>query len=320
MYNGALFLFRQSIMAISIIINQIIVLFLLMGLGYGLAKSKVLEKAICDRLTWLLCYIVMPCLIFNAFQIPFTDELWHNFTLMAGLTVGIHLIYIVLSKLLLNGQHLKKKAIAEQMQFTAVYSNCGFMGLPLVMALVGSAGAFYGSVYIAVNGLFVWTHGLLTYSGRFDRRALLKVLVNPNTIASVVGCLFFLLSIRLPLPLHTALAHVGGMNTALSMILVGAAMAQVDIRKIWVSSYAWLSVFMRNLLFPGIVLIALFSLDIHGNLLIIAMALSACPVAGMSVLFAQLTGKDTDFPCKSLTLSTIASLITLPLMLSLASL
>ncbi|MBF9002209.1 MULTISPECIES: AEC family transporter [Vibrio] len=307
-------------MGVDVIVNQIIVLFLLMGLGYCLVKYKVLDKATCDKLTWLLCYVVMPCLIFNAFQIPFTDELWHNFVLMAGLTFGIHFLYILLSKILLNNRHLKKRSLAEQMQFTAVYSNCGFMGLPLVMALVGSAGAFYGSVYIAVNGLFVWTHGLLTYSGRFDRRSLLKVALNPNTIASIVGCLFFVFSIHLPTPVHSAIGHVGTMNTALSMILVGAAMAQVEIRKIWLNSYAWISVFMRNLLFPGIVLIGLFSLNIQGNLLIIAMALSACPVAGMSVLFAQLTGKDTDFPCKSLTLSTIASLVTLPLMLALASL
>lgn len=305
-------------MGVGVIINQIIVLFLLMGLGYSLAKKHILEKTTCNKLTWLLCYIVMPCLIFNAFQTPFTDELWHNFVLMFGLTVGIHIIYIVLSKLLLNNKQLKEKSLAEQMQFTAVYSNCGFMGLPLVVALVADTGAFYGSVYIAVNGLFIWTHGLLTYSGRLNRRALLKVLFNPNTIVSIVGCLFFIFSIRLPAPFHDAIAHVGKMNTALAMIIVGAAMAQVEIRKIWLSGYAWLSVAMRNVLFPAVVLVVLLALHIHGDILLIAMALSACPVAGMSVLFAQLTGKDTDFPCKSLTLSTLASLFTLPLMLSLA--
>lgn len=307
-------------MAISVIINQIIVLFLLMGLGVALVRMKVLDGGICNKLTWILCYVVMPCLIFNAFQIDYTPQLWHNFLLMASLSAGIHIVYIILSKLLLNGQRLKRLAIAEQMQFTAIYSNCGFMGIPLVMALVGQQGAFYGSVYIAVNGLFVWTHGLLTYSGTFTRKSVRNALLNPNTIASVLGVICFVFSIRMPLPIHSAVDSVGRMNTGLSMILVGASMAGVSIMEIWRSSHAWVSVFMRNLLFPVVILGGLMSLHIQGNLLIVAMALSACPVAGMSVLFAQLTGKNTEFPVKSLTLSTLASMVTLPIMLTLSSL
>ncbi|KFZ38791.1 hypothetical protein HR45_05105 [Shewanella mangrovi] len=306
-------------MGVGVIVNQIMVLFLLMGLGYGLARSKILDKSACDKLTWLLCYVVMPCLVFNAFQIPYSPELWHNFMLVGGLSFGIHMLFIVMSKLLLNGKALQQRGIAEQMQFTAVYSNCGFMGLPFVVALVGSNGAFYGSVYIAVNGIFVWTHGLLTHSGRLDRSALIKVVLNPNTLAAIVGCIFFVLSVHLPTALHDAIGHVGKMNTALAMILVGAAMAPVRIGRIWFSGMAWISVFMRNLLFPGVVLLALLALGISGDMLIVVTALSACPVAGMSVIFAQLTGKNTEFPVTSLTLSTIASLATLPLMLTLST-
>jgi len=306
-------------MAISVILNQIIVLFLLMGLGVALVRMKVLEKLVCEKLTWLLCYVVMPCLIFNAFQLEFTPELWHNFLLMAALSAGIHIVHILLSKLLLNGRRFKQQAVAEQMQFTAVYSNCGFMGIPLVMALIGPQGAFYGSVYIAVNGIFVWTHGVLTYSGSFDRRSIRHALLNSNTIASVLGAICFIFSIKMPFPIHSAIDAVGKMNTALAMILVGSAMADVKLLQIWCSTNAWISVFMRNLLFPTVILCGLLALHIKGNLLIVSMALSACPVAGMAVLFAQLTGKNTDLPVKSLTLSTLASMVTLPIMLTLSS-
>ncbi len=306
-------------MPIHIIINQIIVLFLLMGLGYVLAKKKIFDQRISDRLTWLLCYIVMPCLILNAFQIPFSDTLWHNFIQMCWITFLIHVLYIVLSKILLNSKVIRKPEIVTPMQFTAVYSNCGFMGIPLVLALVGSSGVFYGSVYIAVNGLFVWTHGLLIYTGKFDRRSLLKVLINPNTLASIIGALFFIFSIRLPTPVHATLGYIASMNTALSMMVVGAAMSQIQLRKIWFDFYVWISVVMRNLIFPVAILAVLVLMEVKGTMLMTAIALTACPVAGMSVLFAQLTGRDTDFPCKSLTLSTLMSLFTLPLLLILAS-
>ncbi|QSX32355.1 AEC family transporter [Shewanella avicenniae] len=309
----------KSKMGVGVIINQIFVLFVLMGLGYWLAKANILDKPTCDKLIWLLCYVVMPCLVFNAFQIPYSPEMWHNFMMVGGLAFGIHVLFIVMSKLLLNGRSLKQRGIAEQMQFTAVYSNCGFMGLPFVVALVGSNGAFYGSVYIAVNGIFVWTHGVMTHSGKLDRKSLIKVLLNPNTVVAIIGCLFFVFSISLPTALHDAVGHVGKMNTALALILVGAAMAPVKIGRIWFSSMAWLSVFVRNLLFPAVVLVCLLALEIKGDMLLVVLALSACPVAGMSVIFSQMTGKNTEFPISALTLSTIASLLTLPLMLSFAA-
>ncbi|MFM2484196.1 AEC family transporter [Celerinatantimonas yamalensis] len=299
--------------------NQISVLFLLMGLGFGLAKYKVFSAPTFQQLTWLLCYIVMPCLILKAFQTPFSESMLDQFLLMFLTSAGIHLLYIFLSKVLLNRKTIRQSNLVMPMQFTAVYSNCGFMGIPLVAALMGDAGVFYGSVYIAVNGLFVWTHGVVIYTGKFDRHSLLKVISNPNTVASLVGICFFVLSIKLPKPLYSTLGYIANMNTAISMIVVGAAMTQIQLRTIWLSGYAWISVLMRNLLFPFVALLVLLMFGLHGSLLMIAMVLAACPVAGMSVLFAQLTGKDTSFPCKSLTLSTLASLVTLPIMLSLTA-
>lgn len=312
-------LLETTAMPIHVIINQIIVLFLLMGLGYVLAKHKILESAITAKLTWLLCYLIMPCLIVNAFQMKFSAELMHNFLLMFALTVGIHIGYILVSQLLLNRHLIKPQELIHQLRFTSIYSNCGFMGIPLVLALTGSAGIFYGSVYIAVNGLFLWTHGILSYTGKVDRKSLLKTVLNANTLAFVIGVVMFLTSLQLPTALHDTLKYLANMNTALSMLVVGAAMSQVQIRTIWFHRYAWLSVLMRNLLFPCLVLAALVYLQIHGTVLMVAMILTACPVAGLSVLFAQLTGKSTDFSCKSLTLSTLASLISLPIILSITA-
>lgn len=300
-------------------IDQILVLFILMALGYGLAKYKVIDTHLSQKLTWLLCYIVMPCLILKAFQIPFSPKMLHNFLVMLVVTIAIHIVYIILSKLLFNKKTLKDESLIVPMQFTSVYSNCGFMGIPLV-ASISHSGVFYGSVYIAINGLFMWTHGLLTYTGKIDRKALAKVLLNPNTIMAIVGIIFFIGSVKLPTPIVSTLGYIGSMNTALSMLVVGAAMTQIDLKKIFINGMAWVSTFARNLVFPGIVLAGLIMAGINNQLLVIAIILSACPVAGMSVLFAQLTGRNTVFPCISLTLSTIMSMVSIPVLLALAAL
>lgn len=306
-------------MPISVMTNQILVLFILMALGYGLAKYKVIDAQMSRKLTWLLCYIVMPCLILKAFQIPFSAEMLRNFLVIMVVTIIIHIVYIIFSKLLFNKKTLKDESLIVPMQFTAVYSNCGFMGIPLVAA-ISNSGVFYGSVYIAINGLFIWTHGLLTYTGEIDRKALIRVLLNPNTIMAMIGIVLFIGSIKLPTPIVSTLGYIGSMNTALSMIVVGAAMTQVDLRKIFINGGAWVITLVRNLLFPSLVLVGLIMSGINNQLLVIALILSACPVAGMSVLFAQLTGRDTVFPCISLALSTMMSVVSIPVLLALATL
>lgn len=308
-------------MPIDVMLNQIIVLFLLMALGYTLAKLKIIDGPFSQKLTWLLCYIVMPCLILKAFQIPFSVAKLHNFLIMALATLVIHIVYIILATVCFNKWTLRGKAhLSVPVQYMSIYSNCGFMGLPLVAAFMHDIGVFYGSVYIAINGLFIWTHGLLIYSGKMDRQSLLKVFINPNVIILASGVILFLTSTHLPKPVLLTLGHIGGMNTALSMIVVGAAMTNIRFRQIFTSAMAWITSLFRNLIFPLLILVILYFWGIRGDLLTTAMILSACPVAGLSVLFAQLNHKDTVFPCITLTLSTLMSIFSIPIILTLTHL
>lgn len=303
-------------MPVFTMVSQVVVLFLLMGLGYGMARCRLLEQKTCQQLTWLLCYIVMPCLVLNAFQVPYSPVMFHKFLLMFVITIGIHGIYMILSRLMFNSVTLPGSAIVRDLKFTSIYSNCGFMGVPLLSALLGQSGLFYGSVYIAVYGLIVWSHGLLIYTGNFNRQALVRVVLNPNIIAALIGFLFYFFSWRLPLPVYDTVRYIANLNTALSMMVIGAAMTQISLRTIWRGWFPWLAVLMRNLVMPLITLAILYGCGLRGELLLCCMILASCPIAGLSVLFAQLTGRDPAFACQSMTISTLCSLVSLPVVLS----
>lgn len=305
-------------MPILTMVNQVIILFVLMGLGFALARFRVFDEHVSQKLTWLLCYIVMPCLILYSFQAPFSQARLHNFLEMFVITAGLHLLCIVLARLFLNGRTLRHTGRLAEMRAACVYPNCGFMGIPLISALQGSTGVFYGSVFITVNGIFAWSHGLMLFSGQFDRTALKKSLTNPNILAAVVGLPMFLTGWHLPDALQQSLHYVANLNTALSMMIIGAAMSRIRFAGILSTQAGWLCLLLRNLLFPLICLLVMWWLGIEAELLLCALVLMACPVAGITVIFAQLTGRDTQFTGQTLTLSTLLSVLTLPLMLALA--
>ncbi|MEC0182207.1 AEC family transporter [Paenibacillus peoriae] len=183
----------------------------------------------------------------------------------------------------------------------------------------GSNGLFYGSAYNSIYGLFIWTHGFLLYSGKTDKKSIMKAMLNPNIIASIIGLLLYCFSISLPSPIYLSVKYISQLNTALSMIVIGTTMTQISFSNLFTDLFSWIGVAMRNLVFPFALLFLLYALGVRGELLLCSLIPTACPVAGFSVLFSKLTGKDVVFPCKVMTLSTLASLITIPLILQAAN-
>lgn len=306
-------------MALFTIFNQILVLFVLMGIGYGLAKKGLIDKAGSEQMTFLLCYIIMPCVILSAIsQLKFDPAMFHNFLLVALLTVAMQIISIIVGHALFN----KKLIVSDEkrciLRFSAIYSNCGFMGFPLLGSIIGVQGIFYGSAFNIFYGIFLWTHGFLLYTGHLDRKSILHALANPNIIVAAIGILLYYYSIKLPAPLYDVINDIGELNTALSMIVIGATMTEIPFSTLFSSLQVWSGVIARNFIFPLLILILLHLCGIQGDLLISLVILAACPTAGVVVLFAQLTKNDTVFSGKILALSTLCSLVSLPIIINLA--
>jgi predicted permease len=306
-------------MAFFTVLNQVIVLFLLIGLGYALAKFGMIDKKTSSQLTNLLCYVISPDIIVFSFQMKFSQTKFINFLLVGAAAIGIHLFNIALTQAIYNKKTIPDSEKRSAMRFASVYANCGFMGFPLLQSLVGTNGLFYGSAYNGVFNLFSWTHGILIYTGKFDKKSLIKAVVNPNIIAVVIGFLFFRFSITLPGPVYSAVKYVSELNTPLSMIVIGTTITQIPLKKIFTGKLVWICTGVRNIVIPVSVLFLLHAAGLKGELLLSAMIPAMCPVAGSAVLYAKLVKKDERFPGKCMTLSTILSLVTVPLIVSLIS-
>ncbi|HEX2939329.1 MAG TPA: AEC family transporter [Ruminiclostridium sp.] len=303
-------------MAFYKMLSQVIVLFLLMGIGYVLSVTRKIDTKGSNQMTFLLCYIVSPSIIFYAFLIKFQPDKFINLLIVAAAAAFIHIFNIIAGKIIFNKRLIKNEDRKIVAQFASVYSNCGFMGFPLLQAFAGNPGLFYGSAYNGIFGLFSWTHGMLLYSGKVNRKSIAKALINPNVLAVIAGALFFRFSISLPGPLYTAVKYISELNTPLSMIVIGTTITQIPLKQLFNDRLAWVVVLVRNIILPFAMLFILHAAGLKGILLLCCMIPAACPAAGVTVLFAKLTGRDVVFPGKVMTLSTISSLLTLPFVIT----
>lgn len=300
------------------IFNQVLVLFFFMALGYVLAKKGKINNNCTEQMTFLLCYFIMPCVILSAFQIDFDPKTFHELLSVGFWTAVLHILMIASAHLLFTKKTISPPDHRSILLFSSIYSNCGFMGFPLLSTLIGAQGILYGSAYNAFFSVFLWTHGFLLYARRLSLRTLLTSLSNPNIWVALLGMLLYYYAIHLPAPLLSGIKYMADLNTALSMLMIGTTMTKVPFTRLFSEATVWSGVLMRNLIFPLLTVVLLHLCGIKGILLLTLSILSCCPSAGVGVLFAALTGKDTVFPGKILSLSTILSLFTMPLIISLA--
>lgn len=301
----------------AIALNQILVMFLIMMLGFFCFKIKIINHETNKKLSDFLLLIVNPLLIFNSYQRDFNKELFHGLMLSFLLAFGSHFIAILVARLFVRG---KKKEDISLERFSCIYSNCGFMGIPLINSLYGSEGVFYLTAYMTVFNILIWTHGIILMTGRQNPKAMLKTLVSPTFIAIIVGFVFFLLHIKVPNVLFRSMDYVASMNTPLAMIIAGVTMAQSELKKVLLKWRIYLVVFMKQLLIPGILILLYHRLPINPMIITTAVLAAGCPVAATGMLFALRYHKNHLYASELYSISTMTALFTIPVVMLLAGL
>lgn len=294
------------------ILNQVLIIFLLLFLGCGLFRFKMLSDAGIVDMTKLLCYVISPCLIISSFQIGYSQSLLWEIGAAAASAFGVHFAAMLLGYAVFNRKTTRDPETRMFLRFSTIYSNCGFMGLPLLQAVSGTKGLLFGAVYVGIYNLLNWTQGISIYTRRVDRSSAVKGFLNPNVIAIIISIPLFIFSIRLPSVVGSGVRYIAYLNTALSMIVVGTQIAKVSPLSIIKNKWVWIGVLFRNLVVPILWLFVLYAAGMRGILLLCCVLPAACPTGSFAVIFAELTGRDTRFPSKLVMLSTMTCIVTIP--------
>ncbi len=229
------------------------------------------------------------------------------------LGIASHVIGIIISFLFIRK---KNNPLCATERFAAVYSNCGYMALPLCGAVFGSEGVFYASAYMIVFQFFSWSHGYLTLSGKTDTKAILKTLYSPPIVAVIIGLIIFLAQIPIPQIFSEPIGYIASLNTPLAMIVVGCTLAQSPIKDAFCNVKNYYPVFLRNFLIPlSAAILYSFIPGVDEKLLLINILSTSCPVAAIIVMFSKQFDKNVAASSQILTLSNITSVMSIPIIM-----
>ncbi len=292
--------------------QQVLILFLLIFVGFLLGKRQILGDAGAAACSNIALYLAMPSVIIRAFQQPYSHELMLQ--LLAALSVSalIHGVAMVLGWMFYRGGAPRNRV----MRLSVVMSNAGFMALPLQEALLGETGVFYGTAYVAVFNLILWSYGVLVMDPSCKKLSLKKVLLTPGTIGVGIALVLFVLSIELPEVLRAPINHFANLNTPLPMLFVGYSLSKIDFRRTFIQWEVYGAALLRLVVVPAISVVLLFLIGVRGTLLVsMAIAVSA-PTAASAPMFATKFGGDTEAAVNVVAITTILSLLTMPMLVA----
>lgn len=298
--------------------QQVGILFALMAVGYACRRKGLFCDAFVKGCVNLLLLVVTPCLIVHVFQRPFTRELLANLGIALAAAFFAHAVGLVFAEICFRRADDMRKGV---LKFGAVFSNGGFMAIPLEYALLGPEGAFYGAVYVVVFNLLCWTYGLKVMCGHLkdlDRRILF---VNPGTIGMAVGIPLFVTSTTLPPVIGDPIRYLSELNTPLAMIVIGYYLADARFAAYFRCAPALAASALRLLVIPSIVLgtlIAVRGFGLDPTMAIALTASASAPVAAMDSMFAAKYGKDVDVSVGLVSVTTLLSIITMPILVGAA--
>ncbi len=301
----------------SIVFRQILMMFLMMGIGAFCYKIKFISKEGSTTLSDVALFVVLPCVVFTSFQIQYRPKILYGIIISFVLGFAAHLIAMGAAYLLVKGG-TKEHRIIER--FHIIYPNCGFMGVPIAQAMFGEKGVIYITAFMCAQNFLIWSHGVSSMQGGFKKESLLSILKAPVIIALFLGMLCFILKIPVPEVLVDTMKTVGNMNTPLAMLVSGTAVAQTKIQKALLRPRTYWMLFLRLLAVPVIVICLLAFVPVSEEIrLITALGISA-PTAAISTMFAVKYQKDVGYAAELFAISTISAIAAMPLMMSLAEL
>ncbi len=300
--------------------------------GFIFAKTKMFPKSASETLSVIVLYGCQPILIFTSFQgCSFAPDIAINMLIVAGIAIIAHLLMFALVKLIFFKWENDEKV--KLVKYLGVFSNCGFMGLPFLQSLFTDVAlqaelVIYCAVILAVFNILNWTFGVYILTSDKKEISLKKVLMNP-VIISVLFSLILFVTMQKPLvefstegttlykilsKLMSSLNFLSNMVTPLSMFVIGIRLANINVKQLLTDKWAYIATSVKLVVMSFVVMFLVAYLPIASTIKYAIFFLLSMPSATSGVMMSVRFGKDSDFASVSVVLSTICSIVTLPLL------
>lgn len=300
---------KMSLLLIAL--RQIIILFLMILIGFICRRSGRLGSGAKADLTSVLINIVLPCVVLDSFLSEEGSE-FSSYLPEIVLQLGIiYLITILLTALIIR----KKTPDSPSEKISIIYSNAGFLGIPLLDALYGPLGRFCAVMAMIAFNVFFWSYGAMLMAGEDGERAglkdTMKKILTPPLIAVIFSLLLSAFSLRLPSIIMEPVASIAAMNSPFAMIVTGVTLADSDLSRLF-SKRVILDSIHKNVTVPAVLAVIFLLLGFTDDIGISMLTTAACPTAALVPMLAIQYKKDPQLPSGIFAFSTILSVLTLP--------
>lgn len=297
-----------------LLMEQIAELFIMIFMGFAIVKAGIVKDEESKVLSKIVLYLVIPCVIVNAFQVDYTAQTVKGLMIAFVASVILQIILLIIVAVMGKVLSLNEVEVAS-----VYYSNSGNLIVPIVTFILGKEWVLYGCVFMSVQLVFLWTHckKIISRERSYDWK---KIVLNINMISIAVGVVLFFTRIRMPEVIDNTIGAVGNMIGPASMIVTGMLFAGMNLKQIFANKRVYFVSFLRMLIVPLIALVLIkgsrlanLSADAPKIMLIVFLAVIT-PSASTVTQMCQVYGNDSQYASAINVVTTLSAIITMPVM------
>ncbi len=300
-------------MSSTIVIQQMCVIMILVSVGIYLYKRKVVDQTVSQRISVIIMDICNPAMILSS-ALSGNINASHEELLKAFLVGFLFYIGLVLLGVLLPMLLRSDKSERRFYNMMTVYTNIGFIGIPVTKALLPEKAMLYVVICNVLYALLFYTHGITVLSeGREKMR--LKNILSPGTIMAVISLVIIWFNYKPPVIISSSLSYIGNATVFLSMALLGVSIARSKVAEGFRNPRLWIFIFVRLVLVPFAVFYLLRAVGCDAIMVLGFSLMSMMPVGNLPLIQAEKMGEDTGLLSKGIAVTTIVSMLTITLLM-----
>lgn len=304
----------------SIVLGQLEIFAVYMAIGMIAVKMHILDRDGLGVLSGIVTKILLPLLIFtNTIHGPTRDQFLSS-TVIIFIGLALFLSLYILSGLLSKIMRLRGNR-GKIYRACTMFGNCGFMGIPVILALYPDQGGLYMGMYTVADQLMLWTLGVYLASpveANLSISGNLRKMLNPATIAVLLSVFFVLTGLKLPDFLSDALTKTGAAAPPLSMVYLGGAFCFISIKEYLKKLEIYLMILVKMLLAPlAVYFLLTYIPDLPQSIAITISIICGLPSMSSIAMIAETQHSDSDYAAGMIFLTTISTIITLPIVCAL---
>lgn len=296
-------------------ITSILALFFLAAPGYILVKVRILKVSYIPALVAVLLYVNQPMITIHSFMsVQYNNRILLNMLYVIVISILVQLIVLVISLIVFKTLKFSKDK-RTVLSYASMFGNVGFMGIPVIQFMIPNSGEalIYVATFLLTFNILCWTVGIYVLTGEKKYISFKKIILNPPFLGLLFILPFFIAKTKFPHVVIKTVGFLSDMNTPLALTILGMRFADIKIREVFKGYGPYIASFIKLLFFPLLTAsILLMFKNIDNILRAVLIILSAMPSANMVLIMAERHNKDGITATKAVMISTILSLITVP--------